>query len=116
MPRTTRSDPTAKLVGQAIRQARHDASLTQAQLARRLGTTTPYVTNVEAGRTNLTVGQLASIADALNAILDVNLRVVHEERLVVQPAERHQRSRPQEPQSEAHKVTPASQNAPVAMP
>lgn len=41
-------DPTAKLVEQAIRQARHDASLTQAQLARRLETTTPYVTNVEA--------------------------------------------------------------------
>jgi transcriptional regulator with XRE-family HTH domain len=84
MPRTTRSDPTAKLVGQAIRQARHDASLTQAQLALRLETTTPYVTNVEAGRTNLTVGQLASIADALNAVLDINLRVVDEEHLVVQ--------------------------------
>jgi len=84
--RTTRSDPTAKLVGQAIRQARHDASLTQAQLAQRLKTTTPYVTNVEAGRTNLTVGQLASIADALNAVLDVNLRVVGEDRLVVRRA------------------------------
>lgn len=93
MPRTTRSDPTAKLVGQAIRRARHDAGLTQAQLARRLATTTPYVTNVEAGRTNLTVGQLASIADALNAILDVNLCVLGEERLVVQRTERHGRSR-----------------------
>jgi transcriptional regulator with XRE-family HTH domain len=108
MPRTTRSDPTAKLVGQAIRQARHDASLTQAQLAQRLQTTTPYITNVEAGRTNLTVGQLASIADALNAILDVNLRVVHEKRLVIQRPERHQRSRAPEPQSEAHKVTTAA--------
>src|ERR1035437_2984841 len=36
------------------RQARHDAGLTQAQLAQRLETTTPYVTNVEAGRTNRT--------------------------------------------------------------
>jgi transcriptional regulator with XRE-family HTH domain len=116
MPRTTRSDPTAKLVGQAIRQARHDASLTQAQLAQRLETTTPYVTNVEAGRTNLTVGQLASIADALNAILDVNLRVVHEKRLVIQRPERHQRSHPREPESEARKVTAASRDAPVAMP
>lgn len=88
MPRTTRSDPTAKLVGQAIRQARHDASLTQAQLAQRLETTTPYVTNVEAGRANLTVGQLASIADALNAVLDINLRLVDEKRLVVQRAGR----------------------------
>ncbi len=86
MPRTTRSDPTAKLVGQAIRQARHDASLTQAQLAQRLRTTTPYVTNVEAGRANLTVGQLASIADALNAVLDVNLHVVDDGRLAVQRA------------------------------
>ncbi|MFI4977995.1 MAG: helix-turn-helix domain-containing protein [Solirubrobacterales bacterium] len=88
MPRTTRSDPTAKQVGQAIRQARHDASLTQAQLAQRLETTTPYVTNVEAGRANLTVGQLASIADALNAVLDINLRVVSEDRIVIQRAGR----------------------------
>jgi transcriptional regulator with XRE-family HTH domain len=83
VPRTTRSGPTGKLVGQAIRRARHEAGLTQAQLARRLDITTPYITNVEAGRTNLTVGQLASIADALNAVLDLNLRVVEDERLVV---------------------------------
>jgi UDP-N-acetylglucosamine 1-carboxyvinyltransferase len=86
MPRTTRSDPAAKLVGQAIRQARNQTGLTQAQLARRLDTTTPYITNVEAGRTNLTVGQLASIADALNAVLDVNLRVVEDQRLIVRRA------------------------------
>ncbi len=86
MPRTTRSDPTARLVGQAIRDARHQAHLTQAQLAQRLDTTTPYITNVEAGRTNLTVGQLASIADALDAVLEVNLRVVKAERLVVRRA------------------------------
>jgi transcriptional regulator with XRE-family HTH domain len=91
MPRTTRSDPTARLVGQAIRDARHQASLTQAQLAQRLQTTTPYITNVEAGRANLTVGQLASIADALDAVLEVNLRVVEEERLVVRRAESTQR-------------------------
>ena len=91
MPRTTRSDPTARLVGQAIRDARHQASLTQAQLAQRLQTTTPYITNVEAGRANLTVGQLASIADALDAVLEVNLRVVEEERLVVRRVESAQR-------------------------
>lgn len=86
MPRTTRSDPTARQVGQAIRDARHQAHLTQAQLAQRLDTTTPYITNVEAGRTNLTVGQLASIADAMDAVLEVNLRVVKTERLVVRRA------------------------------
>jgi transcriptional regulator with XRE-family HTH domain len=91
MPRTTRSDPTARLVGQAIRDARHQANLTQAQLAQRLQTTSPYVTNVEADRSNLTVGQLASIADALDAVLEVNLRVVEGERLVIRRAESAQR-------------------------
>jgi transcriptional regulator with XRE-family HTH domain len=86
MPRTTRSDPTARLVGLAIGDARHRTNLTQAQLAQRLDTTTPYITNVEAGRSNLTVGQLASIADALDAVLEVNLRVVETERLVVRRA------------------------------
>jgi transcriptional regulator with XRE-family HTH domain len=91
MPRTTRSDPTARLVGQAIRDARHQANLTQAQLAQRLQTTSPYVTTVEADRSNLTVGQLASIADALDAVLEVNLRVVEGERLVIRRAESAQR-------------------------
>jgi transcriptional regulator with XRE-family HTH domain len=76
MPRTARSDPTAKLIGQAIRDARHEAGLTQAKLARR--TTAPYITNVEAGRANLTIGQLASIAAALDAIIEINLRLVDE--------------------------------------
>src|SRR5262249_20162121 len=88
MPRTARSDPTAKMVGEAIRRARREAGLTQAQLAGRLETTAPYVTNVEAGRANLTVGQLASIAAALNAVVDVNLRIVESAPLVVRRGER----------------------------
>ncbi len=91
MPRTARSDPTAKLIGQAIRQARHEAGLTQAELARRLETTAPYITNVEAGRANLTVGQLASIAAALNAVIEINLRVVEQKPLVIRRTESHQR-------------------------
>jgi UDP-N-acetylglucosamine 1-carboxyvinyltransferase len=63
----------SKLVGDSIRSARHEAGLTQAELAERLGTTPAYITNVEAGRTNLTIGQLAHIADALGADLDVRL-------------------------------------------
>lgn len=90
MPRTARSDPTAKLIGQAIRQARHEAGLTQAELARRLETTAPYITNVEAGRANLTVGQLASIAAALDAVIEINLRVVEQKPLVIHTAS-HQR-------------------------
>ncbi len=91
MPRTARSDPTAKLIGETIRRARREAGLTQAQLAQRLETTAPYVTNVEAGRTNLTVGQLALIATALDAVIDLNLRLIEREPLVIRRAERHQR-------------------------
>jgi transcriptional regulator with XRE-family HTH domain len=90
MPRTARSDPTAKLIGQAIRQARHEAGLTQAELARRLETTAPYITNVEAGRANLTVGQLASIAAALDAAIEINLRVVEQKPLVIHRTASHQ--------------------------
>jgi transcriptional regulator with XRE-family HTH domain len=91
MPRTARSDPTAKLIGQAIRQARHEAGLTQAELARRLETTAPYITNVEAGRANLTVGQLASIAAALDAVIEISLRVVEQKPLVIRRTASHQR-------------------------
>jgi transcriptional regulator with XRE-family HTH domain len=73
MPRTATSDLASKLVGEAIRAARLEVGITQAELASRLGTTPVYITNVEAGRTNLTVGQLANIADALGAGLDVQL-------------------------------------------
>lgn len=91
MPRTARSDPTAKLIGQAIRQARHEAGLTQAELARRLETTAPYITNVEAGRANLTVGQLASIAAALDATIEINLRVIEQKPLVIHRTASHRR-------------------------
>jgi transcriptional regulator with XRE-family HTH domain len=91
MPRTARSDPTAKLIGETIRRTRREAGLTQAQLARRLQTTAPYVTNVEAGRTNLTVGQLASIATALDAAIDLNLRLIERKPLAVRRTEPHQR-------------------------
>jgi transcriptional regulator with XRE-family HTH domain len=84
MPRTARSDPTAKQIGHAIRQSRHEAGLTQAELARRLDTTAPYITNVEAGRANMTVGQLASIAAALDAIIEINLRLIYEQPLLIQ--------------------------------
>ncbi|HEY3827936.1 MAG TPA: helix-turn-helix transcriptional regulator [Solirubrobacteraceae bacterium] len=97
MPRTARSDPTAKLIGETIRRARREAGLTQAQLAARLEATAPYVTNVEAGRANLTVGQLASIATALDAVIDLELRLVEREPLRVRRAERSRRSAPPTP-------------------
>lgn len=79
MPRTVASDITARLVGGEIRRARKEAGLTQAEVAEHLATSPAYVTNVEAGRLNLTLGQLTRIAAALGATLDVKLPLVEAE-------------------------------------
>lgn len=72
MPRTKTSDVAVKMVGQAVRKTRRDLSLTQAEVARRLGVNPSYVTNVEAGRVNLTIGQMAAFAEAMDAGLAVD--------------------------------------------
>jgi transcriptional regulator with XRE-family HTH domain len=73
MPRTATSKLAAQKAGEAVRAARRDAGLTQARLGRRLGASGAYIANVEAGRENLTVGQLANIAAALGAGLDLSV-------------------------------------------
>jgi transcriptional regulator with XRE-family HTH domain len=45
--------------------------MTQAQLAKRLGTSAVYVSVLETGRTNPTVGQLFAVAMALGVEFDV---------------------------------------------
>ena len=72
MPRTKTSDVAVKMVGQAMRKTRRDLSLTQAEVARRLGVNPSHVTNVEAGRVNLTIGQMAAFAEAMDAGLAVD--------------------------------------------
>lgn len=49
--------------------------LTQAEVADRLNATPPYVSGLETGRANLTVGQLAAIADALEVELSVAFKI-----------------------------------------
>lgn len=73
MPRTAASDITARVVGQEVRRARKAAGLTQAEVAARLETSPTYVTNVEAGRLNLTLGQLTRVASAIGAEVQVRL-------------------------------------------
>jgi transcriptional regulator with XRE-family HTH domain len=73
MPKTKTSDVAVKMVGQALRRARRQMGITQAELAARLGVNASYITNVEAGRVNLTVGQLAALSEALNAALRVEI-------------------------------------------
>lgn len=81
MPRTHSSEIASRIVGDEIRGARCAVGLSQTALAQRLEVDPSYITNIEAGRRNLTVGQLAKIADALGTGLEVRLPVVGRERL-----------------------------------
>jgi transcriptional regulator with XRE-family HTH domain len=81
MPRTHASEIAAHVVGQEIRRARAEVALSQAELARRLDVSPSYISNLEAGRVNVTVGQLANIAGALGVAMDVHLRAVPRQRV-----------------------------------
>jgi transcriptional regulator with XRE-family HTH domain len=72
LPRTAASEIHAKVVGREMREARHAVGLTQAEVAERLGVTPSYVAAVEAGRRNLTLGQLANIANAMRLGINVS--------------------------------------------
>lgn len=83
MPRTAASEVMAKQVGAQIRMARSQAGLNQRELGERLRASGSYIANVEAGRENLTVGQLANIAAALGSGLEISLPVPERERVEV---------------------------------
>lgn len=70
------SDATSARVGLEMRRARIEQGLSQAELARRMGVKAPYVAGLEAGTRNLTLGQLANIADALGRGLDITFPAV----------------------------------------
>ena len=72
MPRTAVSDVHAKVVGHELREARSALGLTQAEVAGRLGVSASYVSAVEAGKRNLTLAQLANIANAMRLGIDVS--------------------------------------------
>lgn len=81
MPRTATSEITAKVVGAEIRRARTELGLTQSDVAARLQVGKSYLANVEAGRANLTLGQLAHIANALGTGLMISLPVQRRRRI-----------------------------------
>jgi transcriptional regulator with XRE-family HTH domain len=72
VPRTAASEIHAKVVGREIRTTRHALGLTQAEVAERLGASASYISAVEAGRRNLTLGQLANIANAMRLGVNVS--------------------------------------------
>jgi transcriptional regulator with XRE-family HTH domain len=76
VPRTANSSVVSKAVGQQIAETRRARGLTQAELGKRLDTSGAYIAKVETGRANLTLGQLAAFADALDAGLDVRLPLI----------------------------------------
>lgn len=71
MPRTAASEIHAKVLGRELRAARSSLGLTQAEVARRLDVSPSYLAAVEAGRRNLTLGQLANIANAMRVGVDI---------------------------------------------
>ena len=72
MPRTAASEIHSKLFGRELRHTRQELGLTQAQVAERLGVSASYIAAVEAGRRNLTLGQLANIANAMKLGINVS--------------------------------------------
>jgi transcriptional regulator with XRE-family HTH domain len=87
MPRTATSDLMAQIAGREIRQTRMAAGLTQAEVAERLDVSPSYITNIEAGRVNLTLGQLSRIAAAMGADVRLSLPLIEiEPTRVVEPA------------------------------
>ncbi len=72
MPRTSVSEIHAKVVGRELRGTRRALGLTQAEVARRLGASPSYVAAIEAGRHNLTLGQIANIANAMRLGVSVS--------------------------------------------
>ena len=58
-------------VGETVRQARQTAHLSQEELAERTGFSQPFISLLERGRANPTVGTLATIAQGLGMELTV---------------------------------------------
>ncbi|MFH2202023.1 MAG: helix-turn-helix transcriptional regulator [Elusimicrobiota bacterium] len=68
-----RADIEVKLAIQ-IAKARERARLTQAQLAKEIGTTQSVISRIERADQNLTIETLSKIAEALDSSLTIQLR------------------------------------------
>lgn len=57
-------------IGKRIRKMRKDCGMTQGMLAEAVGISNPHMSNIETGKTKLSLPLLAGIANALGTTLD----------------------------------------------
>jgi HTH-type transcriptional regulator / antitoxin HipB len=69
---------TAIMIGSAVRAARHQAGMSQAELARRAKTSQPAIARLEKGQVSPTVISLDRIARALGAELVIDFEPLGE--------------------------------------
>lgn len=58
----------------ALVELRHAAKLSQQQVAERVGTTREYISALERGPSNMSLGYLVRLMDALGADVDIRIR------------------------------------------
>lgn len=63
-----------KEIGERVRQARLARGLSQADLADMVGTSTPYISNIETGKHTMKISVLVKISEALEVSTDWLLR------------------------------------------
>lgn len=63
---------TARELGMRLREAREDASLTQAELAERIGTSRQWVFDLERGKPTIRIGLVLRALSALGLVCDVS--------------------------------------------
>lgn len=86
MPRTSSSIEYSQLIGEVIRKRRNEVGLTQVELGERLGASQSYINRLEAGRINITIGQLGRVCEALGATLRVRLDTGEDDPLLARMA------------------------------
>lgn len=59
-----------KLIGRRIRNKRMARNFSQTDLANRIGVSNPHISNIERGKTKVSLQTLVDIANALNTTLD----------------------------------------------
>ena len=68
-------EPEFRLIRDVLLR-RSELNLSQAQLAKLVGTKQPAISRLERGDGNITISTLRKVADALNADLDISLKAM----------------------------------------